>query len=224
MFRLLLVTFFGSYRGSVDPAALGMSPAPANAAHGDGDKHAHVSPWIMSVPVGILIAPSIFVGWLAFGGEASPWKRFWQPLFASPATTPIAISETASTLLVFAVVLLGIGLAYFRYGTKEALQNATTRLRDEGARVPAVLANAYYVDAAIDALIVKPSNALGQFFGRVIDPLVIDGGVREAAHSATWLGHLFRSFQTGLVRSYALYLVFGVACFAVYYVVIGAGR
>jgi hypothetical protein len=35
---------------------------------------------------------------------------------------------------------------------------------------------------------------------------------------------LFRSFQTGLVRAYALALAFGAACFALYYVVIGAGK
>ena len=38
--------------------------------------------------------------------------------------------------------------------------------------------------------------------------------VREASISAPWLGHFFRSFQTGLVRAYALTLAFGVACFA----------
>ncbi len=35
--------------------------------------------------------------------------------------------------------------------------------------------------------------------------------------SANWLGTLVRSFQTGLVRAYALILVFGAACFIVYY-------
>jgi len=58
----------------------------------------------------------------------------------------------------------------------------------------------------------------------VVDPRVIDAGVREASISATWLGHLFRSFETGLVRSYALTIAFGVACFAIYYAVVGAAR
>ena len=92
--------------------------------------------------------------------------------------------------------------------------------RAYGAR----LANAFYFDAAIDALVVRPSIALGKFFSSVIDPRVIDAGVREASISAQWFGHLFRSFQTGLVRAYALALAFGAACFAIYYVVIGAGR
>jgi hypothetical protein len=73
-------------------------------------------------------------------------------------------------------------------------------------------------------LFVRPSIAAGRWFGNVIDPLVIDAGVREAGISARWLGHLFRSFQTGLLRAYALTIVFGVACFLVYYAVAGAAR
>jgi NADH-quinone oxidoreductase subunit L len=122
---------------------------------------------------------------------------------------------------VLVVVAAGIALAYLRYGTKAALSDSVSRLRTETVRMPPVLANAYYFDAAIDALIVKPVAAIGRFCGNIFDPVVIDGGVREVAQTATWFGHLFRSFQTGLVRGYALYIVFGVACFVVYYAVIG---
>jgi NADH:ubiquinone oxidoreductase subunit 5 (subunit L)/multisubunit Na+/H+ antiporter MnhA subunit len=90
--------------------------------------------------------------------------------------------------------------------------------------MPVALANAFYFDAALDALFVRPANALGSAFSRIVDPLVIDAGVREAGISASWLGHLFRSFETGLVRAYALAVAFGAACFAIYYVVIGGGR
>ena len=86
--------------------------------------------------------------------------------------------------------------------------------------MPGMLTNLFYFDIAIDALFVRPSRTLGLLFGRIVDPLVIDGAVREARVSAVWLGHLFRSFQTGLVRAYALTLVFGAAAFIVYYAVV----
>jgi NADH-quinone oxidoreductase subunit L len=240
MFRLLFVTFFGQFRGNVDPSDLGIrhpelagtaggtSPladdADEQAQHGHGHA-AHAPAWIMSAPVAVLIPFSIGIGWLAIGGETSPWQTFFAPLVPSAPTLEAApISELVSGIIVLAVVAVGIVLAYLRYGTKAALEGSVARLRTETVRMPPVLANAYYFDAAIDALIVKPAAAVGRFCGDIVDPVVIDGGVREVAHTASWFGHVFRSFQTGLVRGYALYIVFGVACFAVYYAVIGTGK
>jgi NADH-quinone oxidoreductase subunit L len=239
MFRLVFVTFFGQYRGNVDPSDLGIrhpelagTPGPTLLEHHVEDAHAgahaaHAPAWIMSAPVAALIPFSIGIGWLAIGGESSPWQTFFAPVFpAAAGATEVAapLPEALSGAIVLVVVAIGIALAYLRYGTKAALSGSVARLRTETVHMPPILANAYYFDAAIDALFVKPATALGRLFGTVVDPVVIDGGVREVAHSATWLGHLFRSFQTGLVRGYALYIVFGVACFAVYYAVIGTGR
>ena len=89
--------------------------------------------------------------------------------------------------------------------------------------MPAVLVNAYYFDAAYEALLVRPARALGAWFYRFVDPHVIDAGVREAAWSSQWLGHLFRSFETGLVRAYALSIAFGVVCIVAYYAIAFAG-
>jgi NADH-quinone oxidoreductase subunit L len=239
MFRLLFVTFFGEYRGSVDPSELGIRhPELAGSATSAGhhvEEHephheSHVPAWVMSAPVAVLMPFSILIGWLNFstaGGENSPWARFFAGVFPEAqggAAVALPISEGLSTVLVFLVVVAGFAIAYARYMTKPALQNAVPRLRQETIGMPALLTNAYYFDAAYEALLVRPAYALGTWFYRVIDPHVLDGGVREAAISAQWLGHLFRSFQTGLVRAYALTIAFGVVCFVAYYALIGAGR
>jgi len=158
-----------------------------------------------------------------FGGESSPWTRFFAQQFPHPALTPTAISEGATGLMTFIVVLAGIGIAYLRYATANAQSNAVARLRGESVHMPAILTNAFYFDAALDLLFVRSSEALGRFFGRYFDPHVIDGAVRETAISAEWLGTLTRSFQTGLVRAYAFILVFGAACFVVYYAIVAGG-
>lgn len=178
----------------------------------------------MSAPVAILMVPAVLIGWLDFGGAQSPWGQFFAPLFGSaeaPAGTP---PEALTTWLALLCVAVGIAVAYVRYARPAALTSAVERLRGETVKMPAILTNAFYFDAAIEALFVRPAIALGRLFARIVDPLIIDAGVREASLSASWLGHLFRSFQTGLVRAYALTIVFGVACFVLYYALAGAGH
>ena len=87
--------------------------------------------------------------------------------------------------------------------------------------MPAVLTRLFYFDDAIEFLFVKPAQALGEVISRVLDPHVIDGAVREIVFTSRWLGTLVRSFQTGLLRAYAIMIVFGAACFAAYYALAG---
>jgi NADH:ubiquinone oxidoreductase subunit 5 (subunit L)/multisubunit Na+/H+ antiporter MnhA subunit len=233
MFRLLFVTFFGAYRGEVDPSDLGIrhpelagtAALAASSGHHpeEEEPHHHAPSWLMSGPVAILILPTILIGWLDFGGNA-PWKQFFAGFFTGASENPpvasgagFAISEPVSTAIVFAVVVIGFAVAFVRYYAGPALRDAVARLRTETIRMPGVLANAYYFDAAYEALLVRPAYAVGRWFYRVVDPHVIDAGVREVPISAQWLGHLFRSFQTGLVRAYALTIAVGVVCFVAYY-------
>jgi NADH-quinone oxidoreductase subunit L len=229
MFRMLFVTFLGQYRGHVDPSELGLRhpelAGTAHAAHAaDEAGHPHAPAWLMSGPVALLMIPTVLIGWLDLGGDASPWGRFFEPVFGrfeAPAGMP---PESLTSLIVLIVVAAGLGVAYQRYGNPRALIDAIPRLRAETVRMPAALTNRFYFDAAIDALFVRTSYVLGRVFGTIVDPLGIDAGVREASITAQWLGHLFRSFQTGLVRAYALVLAFGAVCFAAYYALLGAGR
>ena len=226
MFRLLFVTFFGAYRGGVDPSALGIAPVAHDAASSAGhhpeeeEPHHHAPSWLMVAPVALLMIGSVFVGWLDVGGEASPWRSFFRgfPGFEGVATTG-AMPELASTMLVLAVVAVGFTIAYARYLAPAALRDAIPRLRQEAQRTPALLVHAYYFDAFYAAVFVRGARSLGSAFGRVVDPHGIDAGVREVAISAQWLGHLLRSFQTGLVRAYALSIVLGVAGIVAYYAV-----
>jgi NADH-quinone oxidoreductase subunit L len=232
MFRLLFVTFFGTYRGDVDPSDLGIrhpelagtpdAHAATATAHDDAHEAHHAPAWIMAVPVGILIVPTCIIGAvLLAGGENSLLSHFFALQFAATHLLTPAISELMTSGIVLLCVLAGFGVAYMRYATKAATSNAVERLRNESVRMPAVLTHAFYFDAALDLIFVRSSQLLGTLFGRAIDPHVIDGSVREAAFSARWLGVLMQSLQTGLVRAYALILVLGAACFIAYYALAG---
>jgi NADH-quinone oxidoreductase subunit L len=211
MFRLLFLAFLGEYRGTLDTG------------------HLHLPSWVMNLPVGVLVVPTVAVGGaLMFGGENSPWSHFFAPLFGSQtqaiASIPVPpISEGMTSALVFVLVILGFAIAWWRYASAGAQRDAVERLRVETGRMPAILANRFYVDEAIELLVVRPTQRLGLFFGRVLDPHVLDGAVRELVFWAGWLGAVVRSFQTGFVRAYALILVVGAACFIVYYAIAAAG-
>jgi NADH-quinone oxidoreductase subunit L len=224
MFRLLFITFLGNYRGDVDPARLGITrqSSPAAAAH--DAHHGHAPAWLMNFPVAILIVPTVGIGAvLMFGGENSPWSRFFALQFPAASSTAPALSELAASVIVLALVIAGAGIAWSRYATAAAQANAVERLRSESAGIPAILRNLFYFNEIIDVLIVRPSQMLGSAFGRILDPQIIDGAVREVAAIARGFGTLVRSFETGLVRAYALILAFGAACFIVYYAIAAGG-
>jgi NADH-quinone oxidoreductase subunit L len=226
MFRMIFLTFFGPYRGEVDDAELGI--LPDRRAHRDEDvTHAHPPAWLMNAPVAILGVFAVVAGYVAIGGSASPWARYLDPLFAQSETitaTSVPFPETVSTLIVLVLVTLGIVVAYLRYGAPLAQAASLETIRRESLGWPQVFVHAFYFDDVLGAAIVRPARALGSFFTRVVDPHVIDAGVRDVAWGAGALGLIFRALQNGLVRSYALTLLVGTACFIAYFAVIGAAR
>jgi len=225
MFRMLFVTFFGPYRGDVPDAMLAVPPAAhaAHAEHGD----AHAPAWLMQGPVAILMVPTVVAGYLTIGGERSPWYRYFGTLFGhggNVAGVPLPIPEWGSTLFVLVLVTLGIIVAFVRYGSPAVQMQSIDRLRGEALAMPPVLARAFYIDDAIGFAIVRPALALGNAISRIVDPHVIDAGVRDVAWIAGMLGALARGLQSGLVRAYALTLVVGAACFIAYFAFLGTAR
>ncbi len=210
MFRLFFVTFFGTYRGAV-------------ATHEPEHGTLHPPAWIMAAPVAILGLFSVIAGYVMIG-SSSPWSRFFGQEFPAEKLPPVAIGEGWTTAILFVVMAAGIAIAYLRYATPVALANAPARLRLESERMPAVLVRLFYFDDLIDWLFVKPSQALGKVFGSWFDPEVIDGAVRGLVAVSIGLANVVRSWQSGLLRSYALIVVLGAACFAIYYALQGAVR
>jgi len=240
MFRMLFMVFAGSYRGDVAPEDVGITPLVALPGHHHAEEsshdahhvhqhahHQHHAPaWLMQLPVALLLVPTVFAGFLAVGGDASLWARYVAPLFHTPiaATESIPLGETTSSILVLLCSLVGIGTAYLRYATPDAQRFAITRLKYESMLMPAALREAFWFDAMIDRAIVRPTRWLGDVIDRWVEPVVIGGMVHEAAFSARWLGHLFRSLQTGFVRAYAFLLACGLAIWAAYYATLGGVR
>jgi NADH-quinone oxidoreductase subunit L len=228
MFRLFFVVFFGTYRGEVASADLGMPAIATQPAHGEHGVHA--PDWLMQAPVALLGVGAVVAGYVnviaarASGGESqSLWASYFTSEFAPQSLAGAPIPEIASTALVLVVVAIGVGIAWARYGP--AFQTAAVpKLRTESEKMPAGLTHAFYFNEALGALFVKPAVALGGAFARFVEPRVIDGLVKDVVWVVGYLGAEFRALPTGLVRGYALTIVVGVACFLAYFAFVGAAR
>ncbi|HET7815490.1 MAG TPA: NADH-quinone oxidoreductase subunit L [Candidatus Baltobacteraceae bacterium] len=223
MFRLFFVTFFGTYRGELPPESVGVPRQLHDTQQEPHGSNEHAPSWLMAAPVAILGVFAVGAGWIMMG-TGSPWARFFANSFPHETLPAPSVSELVTSIIAVAMFLIGALIAYTRYGSSTALANAPARLKSETEKLPAILVNLYYFNELIGLLFVKPAIAIGQFFSRTIDPHLIDGAVRELVIASRAVGTFGRSLQTGLLRGYALIVVFGAAAFAVYYALEGAAR
>jgi NADH-quinone oxidoreductase subunit L len=235
MFRLLFMTFFGTYRGEAESG----HGHDSHGGHGHGG--IHESPKVMLVPLVILAILSVVGGWVGVPGSlggSNHFDKFLGPVFRS--TTPslnashVAPGETAppenqtegeepqtghATELAFTGIsvlagLLGLGLAYLLYYRRPELpQRIATSL---GSFYEAVK-NKYYVDEIYAAVFIKPLiDGSNKVLWKGIDQGVIDNSINDAADGARNVSDAVRRMQSGNIRSYASWVALGAACVLAY--------
>ncbi len=192
MFRLYATTFLGKFRGTVKQ-----------------EQHLHESPSAMTIPLLILAILAVTGGFLGvpevFAKNVNLIGHFLQPVFAggteTVAVVPIStewILMGISTLLVIAVMLYALP----RFSKKPELA--------EPVGFAKWMADKFYVDEIYDALIVKPLNALADFFDQVMEKGVIDGLVNGTGRLVQYSSRQLRYLQSGQVGGYVLLMVVGM--------------
>ncbi|PYV33784.1 MAG: NADH-quinone oxidoreductase subunit L [Acidobacteria bacterium] len=223
MFRLFFMTFWGNSRVAQE-----------------AEHHIHESPWTMLGPLVVLAALSVVGGFVGATSKA-PFAAFLDPVFAKP---PAQLPRELDLVLTIAAVLVataGIIFAYQMYVRRRELPD---RAAQAAGPVYHVVLNKYYVDELYDAIFVNRVKNLGNSLA-AFDLGVVDGGVNGAGWltrltadaSGLWdlyvvdglvnllaffvkgLGWAARAFQTGLVQSYAFFIVMGVLLLMAYYLV-----
>ncbi len=237
MFRMWFLVFDGEPRGY--PAHHGQDHDHAHghaAHHGNPYDHAHESPAIMTWPLILLAIPAVIVGWpwivvpfdepvlemLLTYGEPVPGKDLWSMHYLAMA---------ASFLI--AAVGIGLGILYYAPPLPYVFRH---RLRPEMVAERAgglyrFLVHKWYFDELYDAVLVRPTLALGraarQFDQYVIDGIVngsasltrllsglsglgdlrgVDWVVNQTARSVYVVGDWGRGIQTGKLRNYLMFL------------------
>ncbi len=184
MTRLMLMTFFGEKRW-------------------EDDVHPHESPKVMTIPLIVLAALSVFGGIMIAGD----WiKKFLAPVTGEGEAHHLPVSPLVISLVVTVVVAIGVAVAWMLFGRREIPREAPTDVS------PFTRAGRHdlYGDAINDVLVVGPSKQLTAGLA-TFDRAVVDGGAMGTASAIGGLSAVARRVQNGFVRSYALALLGGAA-------------
>lgn len=204
MFRMLFLTFFGSFRGTPEQRS-----------------HLHESPATMTVPLLVLAILAAIGGALnipeALGG-GHMLADFLAPVFADSVAKTGAFHLEHSTEYILmgvsavAAVVMAV-VAYRQYVAKGSVPAADDATRGVLARLSY---RKFYVDELYDALVVRPLNALSLFFYRLVDKRGIDGVVNSLGRTVGESGKGIRLLQSGNVGFYIFMMVIAAAALLAY--------
>jgi NADH-quinone oxidoreductase subunit L len=198
-FRAYFLTFWGEEK------------IPHEAGH-----HAHESPPVMTVPLVILAAGAILVGFFNAAPFTEGVDHFLQWTSDLARGFPPEAAEGIGGRLGFwglslLMAAAGIGGAWWVYARQPGL--APRLAHDMPALYQASL-NKFYVDELYQAFIVRPLGWLAKGC-QVFDFHVVDSLVDLTARVPRALGIVFRPMQNGLLQFYALAMILGLAMFLI---------
>jgi NADH-quinone oxidoreductase subunit L len=185
MSRLVFLTFFGERRWPQG-------------------RHPHESPLVMTLPLLVLGLLALVAGRLlsTFTGQGGRIQDFLEPLLGTPpqGASP-SLSAASLSVIATAVAFLGVGVAWYLYGSGRVQWLA---LRERYAAAWRVLSGKLYVDELYELFTVKLGSALVRWLAGPVDEGVIDGAVNGVAREVGAAGRRGRRLQTGFVRTYAV--------------------
>jgi NADH-quinone oxidoreductase subunit L len=195
-FRAYFLTFWGAER------------IPEEAGH-----HAHESPPVMTVPLIVLAAGAVGVGFVV--GPLTHWfpdflRDFWAA--RDPVRLPVAEEHGVNWPLLLGSTVFalgGIAVAWWMYVRQPDVPGKLEKAMPGAYEMSR---NRFYLDELYDIFVVKPLSGLAQFC-RVFDAYVVDGLVDLVGQLPRGLGAVLRPVQNGLVQFYALLMILGVAGF-----------
>jgi NADH-quinone oxidoreductase subunit L len=206
IFRALFLTFHGECR--VDRTLL---------------NHVHESPWVVLWPLILLAIPSMIAGGLLIAPMLFDTPRLLgDSIFVLPEHDVLLMLSTefhgaqrmalrAPHTFTFWITLLGIAVAWlFNVGYPEW----SSILKKRFSFIYTIFVNKYGFDEFNQSVIVKGTLALGTFFYKVTDLMIIDGlFVNGSGKCIRWFANKARQMQTGYLYHYALAMIVGLVGF-----------
>jgi len=191
MFRLLFLTFTGSFRGTHEQ-----------------EHHLHESPAAMTVPLIILAILSVIGGFVGIpeifmkGGDKL--HEYLAPVLLSEKASAHPVSHPTEIVLMAITTIGALIAAIIAYALNKKVNDAPA------TGLGKVLQNKWYVDELYNAIIVKPLQKLSGFFYTVIEKSGIDGFVNGIGRGVNYGGRQLRLLQNGNTGTYILMMVLGI--------------
>ena len=169
------------------------------------DHHGREGAWTMLVPVGILAVLATVGGWIQFPPHWDPITKWLAPVAPSlPNAVASSTQETVTSIVTVLVGLAGIAVAWAIYSERKLAIPAVPSVRR-------VLEHKFYFDEAYDRIFYAPAAWLAAALLREFEePVVLQTGT-DVGETTLAAGSLVRRLQTGLLRTYVLFLAAGAA-------------
>jgi NADH-quinone oxidoreductase subunit L len=206
--RLIFMTFHGKTR-----------------AEPETYKHAHESPNVMLVPLGVLALGSVVAGFAFqryFLGEGA--AGFWGAslVLEGPNNHILHAMHEVPEWVVWSATLAMLGgflVAYLYYMVAPALPEMTARAFRP---LYLFLLNKWYFDELYDAIFVRPALWLGRALWKGGDGAVIDGAIDGTAEGVNRATGVIVRLQTGYVYHYAFAMLIGLVLLITYFMFAGS--
>jgi NADH-quinone oxidoreductase subunit L len=204
MTRLMALTFWGKSRV-------------------DKDVHPHESTALMTIPLIVLAALAVVGGLVGvphvvgqyLGHIPNFWEHWLQPLIRAIPAAEFAADHAGDhealewTLMgvSVALVMISAATAYVFYVVKPG---ASEKIKNALGPVYTFVNNKYFVDEFYFAAVINPLVAQSKNLWFYIDVNFIDKMTHWTSDIVTGAGKMAKSFQTGNMQQYAMYVGIGV--------------
>ena len=199
-FRMLFMTFHGE---------------PRMDQH--TKEHIHESPWVVTLPLIVLVIPAISAGWLIepmlfgdyFGSAIQIGSQHEAiAIMAAQFHSVWGMMTHAINTMPFWFLLGGIFVAWYFYMVKTDLPG---KIQQIFGPLYTLLDRKYYIDEFYSWLFAGGVRAMGHGLWKFGDVKIIDGFfVNGTARVVVWTAMLMRRFQSGYIYHYAFTMIVGV--------------
>jgi NADH-quinone oxidoreductase subunit L len=162
--------------------------------HFDPSHPPHESPKVVTVPLVLLAIPSVFAGWWV--GSFVEVESAWGFVAHGFVTLP------------FWLAIAGIATAWYLYRVRTDLPK---RIAMRLGGLYAVVERKYGFDELYAWLFGAGARVLGTGLWKAGDQTIIDGlAVNGSARLVGWVSGVVRQAQTGVLNTYAFFMLFGI--------------